>query len=73
MEALVRECINCKKVYGCILKGHIHRCTSCGAPDACVYRKNVNRSKALITGGLCEYCWHLYKIGEIEPCKLVKV
>lgn len=54
---LLRVCINCHMIFGCISRGKIHRCVLCKSP--CEYKlmkANVD-SNIPTTGGVCRFCY----------------
>ncbi len=47
---LLRQCINCKSVFGCKDNGEVIECKECH--NSCVIDNRLD-----VTGGICEDCW----------------
>ena len=52
---MIRYCISCHKVFGCIKQGKKLDCDDCAENDRCISKSNVSLSHA--TGGVCKNCW----------------
>lgn len=62
MTFLLRYCINCKKLCGCVKGSTKTFCEDCSKKDTCFIRKNFDYySKKFLTGTYCKKCFTILK------------
>jgi len=60
-----RICIECKKIYGCVVFGKKLKCVSCPCIEhdemGCAL-KTANVDVKIATGGYCDGCWAMNRL-----------